>query len=190
MWKKQFNFNMKVYFQNWGYCGNCSDPNCEVLIYVMPKGNCGYQFDIGGNKHEIGCIYPKYAKKYDSRELPEDLWFSIQHGCTRGIVPFNKEHTWVIDDLIYESVDKSVVDAYKKVKREIYKVNTLDEFKALYPYIKKSGTVDEDTIYKLFEIHNIPRVKCKNGDEIFVFHKNYILYENLLKVDGLVEKNV
>lgn len=182
---------MKVYFEITG--GGCGKNT--VKAYVEPENeqySChAYQYALDGTKYQFAWATPSEAKVFDSSELPKKLWYSIQHGVSHFDVDMAKGKDWTLEDLEYKPVSKASVDALLEVKERIKDVQTLDDFKALYPLIKKSKAISNAVMDKLFSLCGLPEYdvnKAKNGEIGIAFFQKSCYYRRLLVKVGLEKK--
>ena len=169
---------MKVYFEP---TGKGSD-GISVKIYVEPTDDGhAYRFDTLGNKYLFAWADIKRAKCFESDELPKKMWQSIQHGTHHALIPNGAGKEWGLGDLKYEKVKMNEVEAYKEVIEKIDDVKTLDEFKELYPTIKKSNRVGMRVIRKLFSICEVSEMPEHNGEMGIAYFNNLMRYHALLE---------
>jgi hypothetical protein len=173
---------MKVYFEERGYgMGKVS-----IKAYVNPtKDGHAYSFNSDGKKYIWAWASPSRARVYDHTQLPEDLWFSIKNGSDDMKIPENKRENWDFSDLSYHKIEKEQVKATKYVYRQIKNVKTLDEFKKLYPYIKKCAFYIPEVVYKLCELCGVGEVPMVNGELGLAFYKQVCIYNHILKELGI-----
>lgn len=173
---------MKVYFE---ISGGGSDGKgnmvCSIKIYVNPtQDGHAYHFDALGKEYQFAWANPKRAWCYESSELPKALWQSIQHGTWHAEIPAEKKNNWTLDDLKYERVKMPEVKAWKEVCDKIDSVETLDDFKALYPTLKESNRNSMAVILKLFSICGVDVIPEHNGEMGIAFMLNYFKFKRLL----------
>jgi len=173
---------MKVYFETIG--GGAG--KISLSVYVNPtKDGHGYFYSCDGRKVQFAWTNPQKAVVFDSSELPEELWYSFKHGVHHIEADENKLKDWTWDDLEYHKVEKEQVDALRVVKKKIKDVKTLDDFKELYPTIKKSNVVSHDVMDKLFSFFDIPDVPVRNGEIGIAFFQKMCIYNSLLVKSGI-----
>lgn len=182
---------MKVYFEITG--GGCGKN--AITVYVEPENeqySChAHYFALDGTKHQFAWATPSRAKVFDSSELPKKLWYSIQHGVWHIDVDMAKGNDWTLEDLEYKPVSKASVDALLEVKKRINDVQTLDDFKALYPLIKKSKAISDVVMNKLFSLCGLQEYdvnRAKNGEIGIAFFQKSCYYRRLLVKIGLEKK--
>ncbi len=173
---------MKVYFEQTGRGAK----EISINIYVEPntRGEA-YHFNSLGEKICFSWVQPEKARVIDSDELPKILWESIQHGTSYGDIPADKEDDWTFDDLKYNKVNMSEVRAFREVKERIKGVHTIEDFKALYPTIKKSKRVDMEIIKKLYSLAEVEEIPMVNGEQGLYFFQNQLRYHALIIALGI-----
>lgn len=172
---------MKVYFETSGFgCGKIG-----MKVYVNPtEDGHGYHYGPDGELIKFAWTNPKRAIVFDSSDIPEDLWFSIQHGVQHVEVEESKK-SWTWDDIEYTKVSKEQVDAYIEANRRIDDVKSIDDFKELYPLIKKSKIINLKIMNKLFSFFDVTKPPVKNGEIGIQFYHMTFLYRSLLVGLGL-----
>lgn len=177
---------MKVYFEEDGI----GSEGISISIYVKPTTDGhGYHYDPNGDLTKFAWVNPEEARVFNSSELPDDLWYSIQHGLEEARVDESKEGKWTFDDLKYNKVNPEEVEAYIEANKRIEDIKTIEEFKDLYPIIKKSNRINRKFIYKLFSFFDdIPDVPLVNGEIGIQFFELVCIYKSLLVKIGLEEK--
>jgi len=178
---------MKVYFEITGRGGNGKgEMVLSMNIYVNPtKDGHAYHFDSLGIEHIFAWADPSKARCYDSSELPKKLWYSILHGTSVAEIPAKKEDNWTLDDLKYNAVKMSEVKAWSEVCEKIDTVKSIDDFKALYPILRKSKRCSMGVMRKFFSICNIPEIPEQNGEIGMAYFQNLRLFHTLLKEKGI-----
>ena len=185
---------MKVYFQitGAGPYGKNKEYCHSIQVYIEPTGDGhAYKFSNQGEKYMFAWVNTENSLCIDSSELPKDLWFSIKHGVnqvyqvkTKDKNGYwendNKEHI-NINSLIYEKVNVSQVRAYNKVMKELPNITTIEQYKAIYPLIKKGGRVSSPMIKKLFELTHCKTPDVYNGEIGIAFYKAFIIWKELVK---------
>ena len=175
---------MKVYFEVSG----CGCGKLGMKVYVNPKDNgSGYHYGADGQLHEFSWVNPKKAVVFDSSELPENLWYSIQHGVHHVEIEESKRTNWTWDDIEYTKVSPEEVEAYLEANRRIEDVKSIDDFKELYPLIKKSGRINRKIMNKLFSFYDISEPPVNNGEIGIQFYNMTCIYRSLLVELGLEE---
>ena len=173
---------MKVYFEERGR----GMGKIHILAYVNPTGDGhAYTFNSNGKKCIFAWAHPKEARVYNHTELPKDLYYSIKHGSCDMHVPEEKRLRWEFDDLEYLKIDKEQVRATKIVHDKIKEVKTIDDFKKLYPHIKRCAYYIPECVYKLCELCGIGEVPMINGELGIAYYKQVFIYNALLKKIGL-----
>lgn len=173
---------MKVYFEERGWGAE----KIFLRAYVNPtKNGYAYSFDANGKKYSWCWAKPIKAVVYDHTQLPQDLWFSIKHGSCDMEIPKNKRESWDFSDLIYDKIDQEAAKAAKYVYRQIKMVQTMDDFKKLYPYIKKCAYYIPEVVDKLCELCGIGKVPMVNGELGIAFYRQVCIYNHLLKENGI-----
>jgi len=173
---------MKVFFEPTGFSGY----DVILSIFVKPqKDGSGYHYSPDGSLHQYWWAIPGQARVFDSKEIPADLWYSIRHGVQKVKVPDDKTDTWTWDDVIYDKIEKEWIRALKKVDREIDNVQTLEDFKKLYPTIKKSHVYSQKVMNKMFQFYGLHDIPVVNGEIGIATYKKSIIYDALLAKSGL-----
>lgn len=173
---------MKVYFEHTGG----SLKTASLQVYVDPTGDGhAYHFGADEQKYLFAWANPKKARVFESDELPKQLWYSIHHGVDNVEVPIDKVANYEWSDVSYRKVSKTRIEAYKKVLSKIDDVQTIEDFKALYPLIKKCGIADNRIMDKLFQFCNTPDVPVYNGEIGIAFFQKQMVYKRLLHKIGL-----
>lgn len=176
---------MKVYFETTGG-GN---GKLWLTIYVNPTDDGhGYFYTCDGTEAKFAWTHPSEAVVFDSEELPEELWYSIQHGTHQVELDAKKRKSWTWDDLEYHKVTKESVAAFEEVKKRIDDVKTLEEYKELYPLIKKSEVISQRVMDKLFALSELPELdvmKARNGEIGIATYQKMLYYIALLKKHGI-----
>lgn len=176
---------MKVYFETNGG-GN---GKLWISVYVNPTDDGhGYFYTPDGTECRFAWVHPSEAIVFDSEELPEELWYSIQHGVHFLEIDVSKRKNWTWDDLEYNKVSKEQVEALIAVKERINDVKTFEEFKELYPLIKKSNVISHPVMDKLFALSGLPELdvmKAKNGEIGIATYQKSLYYKALLIEYGL-----
>ena len=175
---------MKVYFEEDGYGG------CEISlnVYVSPRQNgSAYHFGVDGTKELFYWADPGEAVVFDHKELPEELWYSISHGVHEVTIPEDKSENWTLEDIKYDVLNHEKIDAYIEASKKIKEVTTVEDFKKLYPIIKKSGFISNGFVDKLFSLCNVPRIPVWNGENGIAFYQEELIYRSLLFNLGLEE---
>lgn len=180
---------MKVYFEETGF----GHGKCFITVFVSPKekdrSTEAYQYNPEGKKFSFFWADPIKSRCYDSKELPKIMWDSIRYGCCDMEVDWDKDgYRWNIDDLEYNPVNMTEINAYKKAMKLIGSVKTLDDFKELYPTIKKSNRISQPIINKFFEVVGTRYPDVYNGEIGIAFMQGVCLYKYLLGEIGLEPK--
>ena len=173
---------MKVYFEvdGRGY------GKLYLNAYVNPtRDGHGYRFDLLGKKHQFAWTHTKEARVFEHTELPEEMWFSISHGSDHFMLDAEKADNWTFSDLVYDKIEKESVDAYMEFNKVEKKIKTVDDFKKIYPTIKKCGFVSCDIIGCLFRVLNVPRTPAYNGEIGIAFMMDEEKYRIALIMLGL-----
>ena len=93
-----------------------------------------------------------------------------------------------LGDLEYNKVSKEQVEALIAVKERINDTKTLEEFKELYPLIKKSNVISHPVMDKLFALSGLPKynvMNAKNGEIGIATYQKSLYYKALLIEYGL-----
>ena len=176
---------MKVYFEYDGGGGG----KTWINVYVDPTDDGhGYWFTAEGKKTKFAWVHPSEATVFDSSELPEDLWYSIQHGVHHLEVDSSKSKGWTWDDLEYTKVSKEETAAYLEACNKIKEVTTIEDFKALYPIIRKGRRVNHSIMDKLLDLRGISDVPVHNGEIGIAFYQKMCIYKAILIELGLEKK--
>lgn len=178
---------MKVYFEIKGG-GSDGKGNMvrSITIYVNPtKDGHAYHFDSLGEEHQFAWVNPKKAWCYESSELPKAMWQSIQHGTWHAEIPAEKAESWTLADLKYDKVKMSEIKAWKEVCDNLDSVKTIDDFKAVYPTLKKSKRCSMAVIRKLFSICGVDEIPECNGEMGIAFLENSFRYRKVLRSLGI-----
>lgn len=140
---------MKVYFEESG-----GGPGFTWFdVYVKPtRDGGGYQYNRFGKLEKFWYTDPEKANVFDSSELPKELWISIQHGTSMVELPDDKEFSF--ESLKYNKVDLESIQAYVEVCKRLKNVKTLDDFKKLFPLIKKGNTLNNKIMDTFFNLIN------------------------------------
>lgn len=157
---------MNVYFQQCGYRGN----SIVLQVYVQPRRDGhAYHYNADGSESLFAWVNPDIARVFDSSEIPSELWYSIQHGLDYVEIDMEKDISWNLSDLKYDPVKKEEIDAYIKAQTEIDNVGSIEEFKQLYPLIKKGNRASRKMIDKLFSLVGVRTTPPKNGETGIAF---------------------
>lgn len=181
--------DVKVYFEATGGGGGEHWIHC----YIKPTGDGhGHRYNIDGTLYQFAWCNSKKAKCVMASELPEEMWYSIQHG-TCDFYQKQKEEEWSlknedidISNLRYEKKDPEQVNMYILAKEAAKNINTIEEFKAFYPKIKDAKELPREIVHKVIALarQNPPRVV--NGElGIASIYTSY-QYSAILKAWGLL----
>lgn len=187
---------MKVYFEPCG-CTIKKQPHdiTRIKVYVNPERedstSHAYMFNSLGEKFSFAWADPYKALCVDLDLLPKVMWQSIKHGADDfHIIDPNHDvyfgrRGFTLEDLKYTPVNMKEIKAYKEVCKKIDSVSTIDEFKELYPLIKKGNRTSTSIIYKLLSLMNINPAHYRNGEIGMEFVHNWRIYDACLKEIGL-----
>ena len=174
---------MKVYFEERGH----GMGEIYLQAYVTPtQDGHAYSYDSNGKKYEWAWAHPSEARVFEHTQLPKDLWFSIKNGSCDMTIPASKKHDWNFSDLKYRKISREQVEASRYVHKHINEVQTIDDFKKLYPIIRNCAFYIPECVYKLCELFGVGKVPMVNGELGLAFYQQVCIYNQILKKLELV----
>lgn len=96
---------MKVYFEETGR----DREFVWITVYIKPQEDgSAFMYDYDGKLFDFSYVEPHKAFCIDSKELPEDLWYSLCHGSMDEIYTYKEfeGYKWEISDLCYMKMAK------------------------------------------------------------------------------------